>query len=123
MRFLHFKAINKLFWVLFKDEKSLRYKAQIAVTIKFFIIDQKGVKLGIGEGLLSNRLVPNSKIPLDFTFVMKKCESIHKNNFNLFVEKHYAPFKNKISFYSPQLYVDRDTLLEFKGFEYYIKTK
>ena len=31
-----FHAVNKLFWVLFKDHKSLRYKAQIVVTISFF---------------------------------------------------------------------------------------
>ena len=83
----------------------------------------QGVKLGRGEGLLSNRLVPNSTTPLEFTFIMKKCDSLHKNNKTIFGEKHFAPFKNKISFYSPKLYVDLYTLLEFKGFEFYIKTK
>ena len=118
-----FHAVNKLFWVLFKDHKSLRYKAQIVVTISFFIIDPKGVKLGRGEGLLCNKLVPNSTKPIFFIFTMKKCKSLHKNNFDFLVKKHYDSFEHKINKLSPQLYVDRDTLIDFKGYEYYIKTK
>ena len=118
-----FLAVNKLFWVLFKDHKSLKYKAQIVVTISFFIIDPKGVKLGRGQGLLSNRLVPDSTNPIFFIFTMKKCESLHKNNFDFLVKKHYDSFKHKINNLSPQLPVDRDTLVEFKGFDYFIKTK
>ena len=118
-----FHAVNKLFWVLFKDHKNLRYKAQIAVTVKFFIIDPKGVKLGLGEGLLSNRLVPSSTTPFEFTFVMKKCDSIHKNNLQILYDKHFDSLKWKIYKYSTHLYFDRDTLIEFKDYDYYIKSK
>ena len=118
-----FHAVNKLFWVLFKDHKNLRYKAQIAVTVKFFIIDPKGVKLGLGEGLLSNRLVPNSTTPFEFTFVMKKCDSIHKNNLQILYSNHFNKLDSKIYKYSTHLYFDRNTLIDFKDYDYYIVKK
>ena len=118
-----FHAVNKLFWVLFKDHKNLRYKAQIAVTVKFFIIDPKGVKLGLGEGLLSNRLVPNSPTPFEFTFFMKKCDSIHKNNLQILYDNHFKKLDSKIYKYSTHFYFDNNTLIEFKDYDYYIKSK
>ena len=118
-----FHAVNKLFWVLFKDHKNLRYKAQIAVTVKFFIIDPKGVKLGLGEGLLSNRLVPNSTTPFEFTFTMKKCDSIHKNNLQILYSNHFNKLDSKIYKYSTHLYFDRNTLIDFKDYDYYIVKK
>ena len=54
---------------------------------------------------------------------MKKCDSIHKNNLQILYDKHFDSLKWKIYKYSTHLYFDRNTLIDFKDYDYYIVKK
>ena len=113
-----FVAIRKFFWCLCKDTKNLKCNQDINVVIYFYVFN-KGVKLGVGDDLLSNRLVPDSKNPLKFTFTMSKKEVFSKNNLNILAKKHLEVFKNRIYHKNINFKIYSDTILEIVGYEFF----
>ena len=111
-----FIAIRKFFWWLCKDTRNLKYNQKINVVVYFYVFN-KGVKLGIGDDLLSNRLVPDSKNPLKFTFRMSKKDVFSKKNFSILANRHLEVFKNRIYHKNINFKIYNDTILEIVAFK------